>query len=195
VMYEHSALNKYKYYLRIDADFSFKAGADGESIKADPFCMMAKTGRKFLWQTRREVGNKRCSDGLWEWFQDYQEANGLTPQDPVFWGPLGAHVNYVGYAGMGDLDFFRSKQVRKLTQALNEDGRVYLNRWSDQTYYVLLFALFENHSAVGDIGFNWGDHFCHKCYNGDFHLNPLTGEVTGSRGVKGRGGWHQAPAA
>jgi len=145
--------------------------------------MMAKTGRKFMWQTRREVGNIQCSEGLWEWFQDYQQAMELTPKDTVFWDQLGAHVNYVGYVGMGDLDFFRSKPVRMLAEALNEDGRIYLNRWSDQTYYVLLFALFENHSAVGDIGFNWGDRWCHKCYNGDFHLNPLTGEVTGYRGA------------
>jgi hypothetical protein len=177
-MYEHPALAKYTYYLRIDADFSFKAGVDGDSIRVDPFCMMAKTERKFMWQTRREVGNPQCTEGLWEWFQEYQQAQGLTPHDHLFFDPLGARVNYVGYVGMGDLDFFRSEPVRRLAKALNEDGRVYLNRWSDQTYYVLLFALFENHSAVGDIGFNWADRWCHKCQRPDEHFNPLTGEVT-----------------
>jgi hypothetical protein len=182
-MYEHPALEKYRYYLRIDADFNFKADADGESIKADPFCLMAKTGRKFMWQTRRKVRYLSCTQGLWEWFQEYQQAQGLTPHDPLLWDPLGARVNYVGYVGMGDLDFFKSEPVRRLAEALNEDGRVYLNRWSDQTYYVLLFALFENHSAVGDIGFDWGrdgpgGKWCHKCaYQGAF--NPVTGEVTG----------------
>jgi len=184
-MYEHPALKKYKYYLRIDADFSFKAGAEGESIRTDPFCMMAKTGRKFMWQTRREVRNTFCTEGLWEWFVEYERAQGLQHADPVFWNPLGAHVNYVGYAGMGDLDFFRSERVRRLAEALNEDGRVYLNRWSDQTYYVLLFALFEPHAAVGDIGFNWGRDggtdgtigtWCHKC-NSPGQFDPLTGEV------------------
>jgi len=175
-MYQHPALDKYKYYLRIDADFYFKAGSDGTSIQADPFCMMAKTGRKFMWQTRRQVKNQMCTEGLWEWFEEYQQAQDLTPGDPVMWNALGARVNYVGYVGMGDLDFFRSGPVRRLSKALNEDGRVYLNRWSDQTYYVLLFALFENHSAVGDIGFDWRlDSWCHKCFD-PRGFNPLTGE-------------------
>ncbi|CAK0814427.1 unnamed protein product [Prorocentrum cordatum] len=173
VMYEQEALRKYKYYLRLDADFEFR-----ETLKADPFCTMAQTGRKFIWQTRRHSGSPFCTQGLWEWFQKYQQDNGLTPQDPHFWRESSAMVNYVGYAGMGDLDFFRSEPVRKLAEAFNNDGRVYLNRWSDQTYYVLLFALFENHSAVGDIGFEWPDaSWCHKCqHHGKF--DPITGKTS-----------------
>jgi len=159
VMYEHPSLDKYRYYLRIDADFAFMA-----DLENDPFCMMAKTGRKFMWQTRKEIMDPACSEGLWEWFSDYQKSHGLVPHDDLFWRPEGARVNYVGYIGMGDLDFFRSEQVHKLAEALNEDGRIYLNRWSDQTYYVLLFALFEEHNVVGDIGFDWpADAWCHKC--------------------------------
>jgi len=158
-MYELPALKKYRYYMRIDADFDFTA-----DLTDDPFCMMAKSGRKFMWQTRKRIGEEQCSEGLWEWFEQYQLTHGLTPQDPVFFREHGARVNYVGYAGMGDLDFFRSDQVRQLAKAFNEDGRVYLNRWSDQTYYVLLFSLFENHSVVGDIGFGWPTNtWCHKC--------------------------------
>merc|ERR1740121_680675 len=144
---------------------------------------MAKTGRKFMWQTRKMTHDPRCSEGLWGWFTKYKEENGLVPQDRAFFKLKGARVDYVGYVGMGDLDFFRSEKVRKLATALNEDGRVYLNRWSDQTYYVLLLSLFDERTAVGDIGLNWGDHWCHKCYNGDFRLNPLTGEVTGYPGA------------
>jgi hypothetical protein len=158
-MYEHPALDKYRYYLRIDADFNFV----GDLVE-DPFCMMAKSGRKFMWQTRKRIKDGYCSEGLWDWFTEYQLTHGLTPQDPIFFKWNGAWVNYVGYAGMGDLDFFRSSPVRRLAEALNEDGRIYLNRWSDQTYYVLLFALFEDHSVVGDIGFQWPENvWCHKC--------------------------------
>lgn len=157
-MYEHTALEKYRYYLRIDADFFFVNDVD-----EDPFCMMAKTERKFMWQTRRTVRDPTCSEGLWEWFFQYQQKHGLTPQDPRFFRPQGAMVNYVGYAVMGDLKFFRSEPVRRLAEALNNDGRIYLNRWSDQTYFVLLLALFENHTAVGDIGFGWPSGvWCHK---------------------------------
>jgi len=172
-MYEHDSLKDYRYYLRVDADFQFEA-----NIKSDPFCMMRKSGRKFTWQTRKKVHDKFCSEGLWEWFQKYREDHGLIPQDPAFWRASGALANYVGYVGMGDLDFFRSQRVRNLAHALNEDGRVYLNRWSDQTYYVLLFALFENHSAVGDLGFRWSkDEWCHKCkISGKF--DSLTGKIT-----------------
>mmetsp|Transcript_124060 Transcript_124060/g.333134 ORF Transcript_124060/g.333134 Transcript_124060/m.333134 type:complete len:409 (+) Transcript_124060:91-1317(+) len=172
-MYEHPALKKYRYYLRLDADFSFTADLD-----MDPFCMMAATGRKFVWQTRKHIVDKQCSSGMWEWFSEYQRTHGLTPQDPIFWTPEGAKVNYVGYAGMGDLAFFRSEPVRRLAEALNEDGRIYLSRWSDQTYYVLLFALFENHTAVGDIGFGWRDGtWCHKCDFEEAPFNPVTGKV------------------
>jgi len=174
VMYEHEALSKYRYYLRLDADFEFRA-----TLPKDPFCMMAQTGRKFIWQTRRHSGSEgKCSEGLWEWFQKYQQDNALTPQDPIFWREGGAWVNYVGYAGMGDLEFFRSERVRKLAEAFNKDGRVYLNRWSDQTYYVLLFALFENHTAVGDLGFEWQySWWCHKCKKqGKF--DPITGLIS-----------------
>jgi len=158
-MYEHPALAKYKYYLRLDADFSFM----GDLVE-DPFCMMAKTGRKFMWQTRKRIGASDCSEGLWEWFKEYQLTHGLTPQDRIYFRRKGANVSYVGYAGMGDLDFFRSEPVRRLAEAMNDDGRIYLNRWSDQTYYVLLFALFENHYSVGDIGFGWPESaWCHKC--------------------------------
>jgi len=172
-MYEHPALKKYSYYLRLDADFSFTADLD-----MDPFCMMVNTGRKFVWQTRKHIVDKHCSGGMWEWFLEWQQTHGLTPQDPIFWQPHAAQVNYVGYAGMGDLDFFRSDPVRRLAEALNEEGRIYTSRWSDQTYYVLLFALFENHSAVGDIGFGWREGtWCHKCEFGNAPFNPVTGQV------------------
>merc|ERR1719188_1884042 len=118
-----------------------------------------------MWQTRKGIMDTSCSEGMWQWFHWYQEAHGLVPQDTVFWKPKTSRMNYVGYVNMGDLDFFRSDKVRKLAAAFNEDGRVYLNRWSDQTYFPLLFALFENHSAVGDVGFNWPDrNWCHKCF-------------------------------
>lgn len=172
-MYEHPSLQQYKYYLRIDTDFNFM-----ETLEEDPFCMMAKTGRKFMWQTRKEIQNSQCSDGMWEWFLQYQETHRLIPQDPLFWRPKGARVNYVGYAGMGDLDFFRSERVRRLAEALNEDGRIYLNRWSDQTYYVLLFALFENHTTVGDAGFRWpASSWCHKCTIPPAPFDPMTGKL------------------
>merc|ERR1740121_39661 len=136
---------------------------------------MAKTGRKFMWQTRKMTHDPRCSEGLWGWFTKYKEENGLVPQDRAFFKLKGARVDYVGYVGMGDLDFFRSEHVRKLAAALNEDGRVYLNRWSDQTYYVLLLTLFENHTAVGDLGFRWPKStWCHKC-EGMVAFHPLTG--------------------
>lgn len=171
-MYDHECLQKYRYYLRMDADFQFQM-----SVRVDPFCLMAKTGRKFVWQTRRQVRDLTCSEGLWEWFLKYQQDNGLTPQDTLFWRESSASMNYVGYVGMGDLDFFRSERVRKLAGALNEDGRVYLNRWSDQTYYVLLLALFENHDAVGDLGFWWNqDLVCHKCKPPGSY-DPFTGKV------------------
>jgi hypothetical protein len=157
-MFEHPALDAYRYYLRIDADFFFI-----NDVREDPFCMMAKTGRKFMWQTRKTIRDPSCSEGFWEWFLQYQVKHSLTPKDPRFFRPQGALVNYVGYAVMGDLKFFRSEPVRRLAGALNSDGRIYLNRWSDQTYYVLLLALFENHTAVGDIGFGWSDGlWCHK---------------------------------
>jgi len=175
VMYEHPALEKYRYYLRIDADFSFIA-----ELPNDPFCMMAKTGRKFMWQTRKKIWVNDCSEGMWEWFQQYQQTHGLTPQDRVYWKPVLSNIVYVGYAGMGDLDFFRSERVRKVAEAFNEDGRVYINRWSDQTYYPFVLALFENHTAVGDIGFDWGRHptasWCHKC-TVDLPFDPATGRA------------------
>jgi hypothetical protein len=173
IMYEHPALEKYRYYLRIDADFSFI-----NYLPNDPFCMMAKTGRKFMWQTRKRIWMNECSQGMWEWFEQYREAHGLTPQDRVYWKPVLPQIVYVGYAGMGDLDFFRSEPVRRVADAFNEDGRVYLNRWSDQTYYPFVLALFENHTAVGDIGFDWGRHptasWCHKC-TVDLPFDPVTG--------------------
>mmetsp|Transcript_75109 Transcript_75109/g.199381 ORF Transcript_75109/g.199381 Transcript_75109/m.199381 type:complete len:84 (-) Transcript_75109:39-290(-) len=68
---------------------------------------------------------------------------------------------------MGDLDFFRSKPVRKVAKAFNEDGRVYLNRWSGQTCCPMVLALCENHAAVGDTSLGWGGRpaafWCHKC--------------------------------
>jgi hypothetical protein len=171
-LYEHESLQKYRYYLRMDADFAFQM-----SLRMDPFCVMAQTGRKFVWQTRRHVRDLSCSDGLWEWFLKYQQDSGLIPQDTYLWKESSASINYVGYVGMGDLDFFRSERVRKLAGALNEDGRVYLNRWSDQTYYVLLLALFENHTAVGDLGFGWSeDSFCHKSKKPG-RFDPFTGKV------------------
>jgi len=173
-MYEHEAMQDFRYYMRVDADFQFE-----RTIKEDPFCMMKMSGRKFTWQTRKKVFDGFCSEGLWEWFHKYQEDHGLTPQDPSFFRESGAMVNYVGYVGMGDLDFFRSEQVHKLAEALNEDGRIYLNRWSDQTYYPLLLGLFENHSAVGEVGFDWpGDTWCHKCpIPVGKKFNPETGSL------------------
>jgi len=178
-MYDHPSLKDYQYYMRVDADFNFEA-----PMQADPFCMMRKSGRKFTWQTRKKTADGFCSDGLWEWFQKYQQDHGLVPQDPRLWRESGAMVNYVGYVGMGDLDFFRSNAVRTLARALNADGRVYLNRWSDQTYYVLLFALFANHSAVGDLGFAWKQsEWCHKCkISGTF--DGTTGKIRYDREAK-----------
>jgi len=192
VMYEHPALAQYRYYLRLDADFSFV-----KTVKEDPFCMMRFTGRKFVWQKRKGIHDPRCSDGLWEWFESYRDQNDLAAgKDEIFWGENGAHVNYVGFATMGDLNFFRSERVRKLAHAINEDGRIYLNRWSDQTYYVLLLALFEEHTKVGDMGFNWPkDSWCHKCEFPDtdrppFSSVPLNSPLAPPLGVFGGPGVH-----
>ena len=74
----------------------------------------------------------------------------------------GAMTVYFGNIGVGNLDFFRREDVRAVARAFNADGRIYLNRWSDQTYYVLLLALFARHEAVGDIGLNWAhSSYCH----------------------------------
>merc|ERR1719401_1273795 len=102
-MYSHPSMHPFRYYMRIDADFNF----EGE-IPEDPFCMMAKTGRKFMWQTRKITKDPLCIDGLWEFFENYAQVHNLTAKDPIFFKPKGAQMNYVGYVGMGDLDFFRS---------------------------------------------------------------------------------------
>ena len=83
----------------------------------------------------------------------------------------GSGIIYYGNVGVGDLDFFRRDDVRALARAFNADGRVYLNRWSDQTYYVLLLALFAAHEAVGDLGLRWAPQlYCHKaCRRGGHH--------------------------
>jgi len=191
-MYEHPALAQYRYYLRLDADFSFV-----KTVKEDPFCMMIFTGRKFVWQKRKGIHDHSCSDGLWEWFESYRDRNDMPAgKDEVFWGENGALVNYVGFATMGDLNFFRSEKVRKLADAINEDGRIYLNRWSDQTYYVLLLAFFEEHTKVGDMGFNWPkDSWCHKCVFPDterppFPSVPLDSPLAQPLGVFGGPGVH-----
>merc|ERR550525_1246714 len=104
---------------------------------------------------------------MWEWFSSYAKSNGIMPVDTTIWGSQITTGVYTGYIGVGDLNFFRSHRVAQLAHAFNEDGRVYLARWSDQTYYVLLLALFEHHSAVGDVGINWPtDVWCHKCGRG-----------------------------
>ncbi|CAK0844887.1 unnamed protein product [Prorocentrum cordatum] len=49
-------------------------------------------------------------------------------------------------------------------------------RWSDQTCCVLLFALFEHRSAVGDVGSGGRlGSWCHECFD-PRGFAPLTGE-------------------
>lgn len=159
LMYEHPALAKYNYYLRLDTDLGFTA-----KVPWDPFCLMKELGRNFIWESRRKIASPDCADGLWEWFHDYAKNNSLTAVDKTVWGPLAAHTNYIGYITGGSLDFFRRDDVRKLSHAMNEDGRIYTHRWSDQTYYVLINSLLEEHNAVGDIGIGWPPAvWCHKC--------------------------------
>ncbi|CAK0844500.1 unnamed protein product [Prorocentrum cordatum] len=167
VMYEYQALDKYRYYLHIDADFAFMADLDN-----DHFCMMAKTGRKFMWQTCQDIWVKECSHGRWEWFQQYQQTRGLTVQDPDIWNERLAQQVYVDYAGMVDLDSCGG--VRRGRASLPESlvG-------SDQTYYLFVFALLESHSSVGENGFDWGlagtyGRRCHK-YTVDLPFNSVTG--------------------
>jgi len=173
-LYEHPALNKYRYYMRLDADIMFT-----KNMAHDPFCMIKETGRKFMYEIRHHVGDKTCSEGMLDWFQQYANNNSIMYADGKIWNHRPDEGTYIGYIGVGDLNWFRSEKVMKLARAFNDDGRVYLNRWSDQTYYVLLLALFEPHSAVGDIGINWPyDSFCHKCKPNAARVSELIGETS-----------------
>lgn len=165
VMFEAPALVPHRYYMRLDTDTKFTG-----DVGADPFCVMREMGKKFMWQDRR-YEKYAYSDGMGAWMQSYAKSHRLTPKNPEVWlegqpqdeplKTLDLSWIYKGYVGMGDLEFFRSPQVQALAQAFNEDGGIYLHRWSDQTYYVQALALFEPASVVADLPLDLP--LCHKC--------------------------------
>lgn len=161
-MFEQHALDAYRFFMRLDTDVRIM-----EMAKEDPFCMIRETGKRFLFHYAARVFECcNWNEGMAEWFANYSKAEKLKPQDPSLWASMGtddpkSKVVYKGYASLGDLNFFKSEQVRKLANAFNEDGRVYTKRWSDYSYLVQALALFEKHDAVGDLGFRM--ELCHHC--------------------------------
>ena len=148
-MYTHPALRKYRYYARVDSDDYFR-----KRLSFDPFSVMARDGLSFMCPRETPIEQAKmqhivesCSEGLFDFVEEYRKRHQIQARSGK-WGQDRATTSYDGCLGFGDLAFFRSPEYLELARSLNEDGRVYLNRWSDQNIYVLALDLFKEASAV-----------------------------------------------
>jgi len=141
-MYQHPRLADFDYYMRVDTDAFLH-----EKVCEDPFVYMRERDIQFMYPKRKRIATESCSEGLWEATEEYRKQKGIIPVNNASNSKFGWNADlsltiFHGFIGLGNLNFFRSKQYMEYAQFLNEDGRIYVNRWSDQTIYVLATAMF-----------------------------------------------------
>ena len=157
--YDHPALQKYKWYWRVEPDVEFTC-----AVTYDPFVEMEKHGKRYgytiaLWELGQTVPS------LFRKLVRYKERNNIPTttlwtammdaswlpwpiRRLIFWirnrdpyGDLWNMCHFWSNFEIADMDFFRSKEYRDMFQFLDEDGGFYHERWGDAPVHSLAVAL------------------------------------------------------
>jgi len=176
--YDHPALEKYRWYWRVEPDVEFTC-----AIPYDPFTAMADSNKVYgytvaLWEVGSLIPTlyRAASD----WAYKYHASK--AAKSPLWnamvepsWAPwpirkylLSHFSNRNAYGDswslchfwsnfeIADLDFFRSNEYRKFFTYLDDLGGIYHERWGDAPIHSLAAALFLKPEQVHyfqDIGY------------------------------------------
>jgi mannosyltransferase len=157
MFYKHPALEKYRYYWRIEPKVQFFCNVDydvfrymEDNNKTYGFTINlydAPQTIKTLWpETRKFLAanpSYLSENNMWEWITDDQArpehnqgANGYSTCH--FWSNF----------EIGDLDFFRGEKYESYFQHLDRAGGFFYERWGDAPVHSLGVGLFANAADV-----------------------------------------------
>ncbi|MCJ1434725.1 hypothetical protein MMC27_004095 [Xylographa pallens] len=166
MFYDHPALQKYKWYWRVDPDVHFTC-----AIPYDPFIEMEKHNKKYgytiaLWERGKTVPSlfRKISDwkktrkirttSLWNAMIDpsylpwpiRRFLSLLRNRDAA--GDIWNMCHFWSNFEIADMDFFRSPEYREFFDFLDADGGFYFERWGDAPVHSLAAALYLSPSEL-----------------------------------------------
>jgi mannosyltransferase len=182
--YDIPALQKYKWYWRVEPDISFTC-----SITYDPFYEMQKNDKRYgwvvaLWEIETTVPTlfRRISEykkklrlpntNMWKamiqpsrvpWPFRRLFMSGKPGRDEN--GDMWNFCHFWSNFEIADMDWFRSPEYRGLFDYLDQDGGFYYERWGDAPIHSLAAALLLRADQVHHFS-DWG--YIH----GDFQWCP-----------------------
>jgi len=132
-LWEHEAMQDYKYYMRVDSD-SFLISR----LWTDPFKFFADNDFKYGFIATSTEKPEFVSD-LWEITEAFRRSHGL--QSEWFVGRWNGFSFYSSLE-MGRVDYWQQPVVKEYLDLLDRAGGIYKVRWPDSAIHFLCASLF-----------------------------------------------------
>ncbi|KAJ5191913.1 mannosyltransferase KTR4 [Penicillium cinerascens] len=166
MFYKHPALEKYRYYWRIEPKVQFFCNVDYDVFrymedrnKTYGFTINlydAPQTIKTLWpETRKFLAanpSYLSENNMWEWITDDQARPEHTKGGSGY-----STCHFWSNFEIGDMDFFRGEKYEAYFQHLDRAGGFFYERWGDAPVHSLGVGLFADSNNVHwfrDIGYN-----------------------------------------
>jgi alpha 1,2-mannosyltransferase len=122
-IFNHPALAKYKWYMRLDSD-SFILS----KITRDPFKVMRENDYHYAFMEKEEYDAPWACEGLWDATKKFIEENKSRVLNNNFqWN---FEVYYTNFE-IVDMDFYRSTNYQDYFNYLDSTGNIFYKRWGD----------------------------------------------------------------
>jgi len=122
-IFNHPALAKYKWYMRLDSD-SFILS----KITRDPFKVMRENDYHYAFMEKEEYDAPWACEGLWDATKKFMEENKSRVLNNNFeWN---FEVYYTNFE-IVDMDFYRSTNYQDYFNYLDSTGNIFYKRWGD----------------------------------------------------------------
>jgi len=122
-IFNHPALAKYKWYMRLDSD-SFILS----KVTRDPFKVMRENDYHYAFMEKEESDAPWACEGLWDATKKFMEENKSRVLNSKFEWNL--EVYYTNFE-IVDMDFYRSTNYQDYFNYLDSTGNIFYKRWGD----------------------------------------------------------------
>jgi hypothetical protein len=127
-VYNHPAIKKYDWYLRLDSDSFILSYID-----FDPFEYMDLNNMQYGYMAEYDIDSEETTKGFFESTMKYFTENNISIQNLLpklknnKWDMQVFYSNFV----IAKLDFFRNEKFQNYYNYLNNLGGIFYNRWGD----------------------------------------------------------------
>ena len=143
-IYEHPALEEFKWYWRLDDD-SFIL----DRIQYDVFSFMKE--KNYLYGYNKIYNDSIwCTTTLWEKVESYINKYSIKPyflNKFIKNGIWDRSLYYTNFE-ISCLDFWKSEQYKKFIDHLDQSGGIYFYRWGDAPIHLLAVSIFLQEKQV-----------------------------------------------